>query len=552
MEPGAEKSDQPDAHSSAQASAPTTETPAPTPPPTATSSATAGSSAAPVRPRPIDVVKAAGRELFATPREDLLAGSVVFLVALPLCLGIAVASHAPPIAGLIAGIVGGLVIPIVSRARLSVSGPAAGLSAIVVAGVSDLGSYSSFAAAVFIAGLVQIAFGAVRAGALVAIVPASVIKAMLSAIGVILILQQMSIVLGVPSDMLDVDSLILSADRWKNFKAMLLEVRPGAVLIASVSFAIIALWPKSPLSKLKWVPSSLAVVVFGTLLSELFTAFVPTLAVPPERLINLPSFFDPATTFTGVDFSALRTTKTWTIGITIALVATIESLLSIEALDRITSQRTPRNRELVAHGIANAMSGFLGGLPITAVIVRSTANLQAGARSKLSAIFHGVLLLVSVLALAPFMNHVPVACLAAILLNVGMKLAAPQVLREELKQGYETWVPFVVTLVGVVATDLLRGVLFGFLVSMLVVLKHATRDTVVMKRDGHVVHVDFLRDATFLVKPALVTILDDVQPGEHVIIDCANTMIDPDVREVITTFAADAKQRNITCEIRGM
>jgi MFS superfamily sulfate permease-like transporter len=493
--------------------------------------------------------------LFATPREDALAGTVVFLVALPLCLGIAVASKAPPIAGVIAGIVGGLVIPIVSRAKLSVSGPAAGLTAIVVAGVNDLKSFSALAACVFIAGLVQIVFGVVRAGALAAIVPASVIKAMLSAIGVILILQQLSIVLGVPSDMLDADSLVLSANRGDNFLAMVRAIRPGAVLIATLSFVIIALWPKNPCAGwawLKWIPSSLAVVLLGTALSETFRAFVPALAVPPDRLINLPSMFDPATTFHGADFSALRTTKTWTIGVTIALVATIESLLSIEALDRMTGQRTPRNREMVAHGIANAVSGFLGGLPITAVIVRSTANLQAGAKSKLSALLHGSLLLVAVVALAPLLNHVPIACLAAILLHVGMKLASPKVLKEELRQGYESWVPFVVTLVAVVATDLLRGVLVGFLVSMLVVLKHATRDTVVMKRDGTNVYVDFLRDATFLVKPALVTILDDVQAGERVVIDCANTMIDADVREVLTTFAADAPARNIACEIRGL
>jgi MFS superfamily sulfate permease-like transporter len=518
-------------------------------------SSAAGASAPPPPARPVDVVARSARALFATPREDLLAGTVVFLVALPLCLGIAVASNAPPIAGVVAGIVGGLIIPIVSRAKLSVSGPAAGLTAIVVAGVNDLKSFSALAAAVFIAGLAQIVFGIVRAGALAAIVPASVIKAMLSAIGVILIIQQLSIVLGVSSEMLDVDFLVLAANRGDNIMTMLRAIRPGAVLIAGFSFAVIALWPKSPHARLAWlraIPSSLAVVILGTALSEVFHAFVPALAVPADRLINLPSLLDPSTALQGADFSALRTTKAWTIGVTIALVATIESLLSIEALDRITGQRTPRNREMIAHGIANAISGFLGGLPITAVIVRSTANLQAGAKSKLSAIFHGLLLLVAVVALAPLLNHVPIACLAAILLHVGMKLASPKVLREELRQGYESWVPFLVTLVAVVATDLLRGVLFGFLVSMLVVLKHATRDTVVMKRDGSTVYVDFLRDATFLVKPALVTILDDVREHERVIIDCANTMIDADVREVITTFAADAPGRGIVCEIRGL
>lgn len=515
-------------------------------------SSAAGASAPPPPARPFDIVTASARALFATPREDALAGIVVFLVALPLCLGIAVASKAPPIAGVVAGIVGGLVIPIVSRAKLSVSGPAAGLTAIVVAGVNDLGSFSALASAVFIAGLAQIVFGIVRAGALAAIVPASVIKAMLSAIGVILILQQLSIVLGVPSAMLEADTLLLSAQRVDNFIAMVRAIRPGAVLIATLSFATIALWHKLPASKLRAVPSSLAVVLLGTALSEIFRAFVPALAVPPDRLVNLPSIFDSTTTMHFANFAALRTTKTWTIGITIALVATIESLLSIEALDRMTGQRTPRNREMIAHGIGNAVSGFFGGLPITAVIVRSTANLQAGAKSKLSALLHGLLLLIAVVALAPLLNHVPIACLAAILLHVGLKLASPKVLREELRQGYESWVPFLVTIVAVVATDLLRGVLFGFLVSMLVVLKHATRDTVVMKRDGSNVYVDFLRDATFLVKPALVTILDDVQEGERVVIDCANTMIDADVREVLTTFAADAPARKIACEIRGL
>ena len=281
--------------------------------------------------------------------------------------------------------------------------------------------------------------------------------------------------------------------------------------------------------------SSVVVVVVGTLLALLFAHFVPAFTLRSSQLITLPGVFDRTSSFAHPDWAALRTTKTWTIGFTIALVASIETLLSIEALDRLDPERrrTPKNRELLAQGVANITSGLLGGLPITAVIVRSSTNIQAGAKGRLSALFHGALLVVAVVALAPLLDHVPTACLAAILVHVGAKLATPRTLIEQAKLGYEAWVPFVVTLVAVVATDLLKGVLLGFLVSIVVVLKHATRDTVVMKRDGKTVHVDFLRDGTFLVKPALVAILEDVQDGEHVVLDCTNEFFYHDVLEVL-------------------
>jgi MFS superfamily sulfate permease-like transporter len=502
----------------------------------------------------IPALTGTAKNLVAHPKADLLAGSVVFLVALPLCLGIAVACHAPPIAGIIAGICGGLVVPLVSRAQLSVCGPAAGLTAIVVAGIDDLGSFPLFLVAVFLGGVFQAVLGVVRAGALAAIVPSTVIKAMLSAIGIILIAKQISLVLGVPAKMIDVDFLVLSANRVDHFGQLYDAASPGAVIISILSVALIATWKKNPLAKISWMSSSLVVVLVGTLLSVVFEHFVSALALPSSQLINLPSVFDSGANFAHPDWSALRLSKTWTIGFTIALVASIETLLSIEALDRLDPdrRRTPKNRELLAQGLANMASGVLGGLPITAVIVRSSTNIQAGAKGQLSALFHGLLLVVAVVALAPVLDHVPTACLAAILLHVGGKLASPRVLREQLKLGYETWVPFLVTLIAVVATDLLKGVLLGFLVSILVVLKHATRDTVVMKREGNTVHVDFLRDGTFLVKPALVAILEDVRDGEHVILDCTNEFIDHDVREVLAAFTADAGARKITVELRGL
>ncbi|OGQ24852.1 MAG: hypothetical protein A2138_02395 [Deltaproteobacteria bacterium RBG_16_71_12] len=512
------------------------------------------------------------------PRQDLLAGSVVFLVALPLCLGIAVACNAPPIAGIIAGICGGLVVPLVSRTPLAVSGPAAGLTAIVIAGIADLGSFSAFLVAVFLSGVFQVLLGALRAGALATIVPSNVIRSMLAAIGVILVVKQISLVLGVPAGMIDFDALVLSAERTKHLDAVIAAANPGAVVISVISLVLIATWQQNPLSKLSWMSSSLVVVVAGTLLGLVFNQFVPGFALPDSLLVKLPRVFDDGATasFAFPAWEALRSSKTWAVGLTIALVASIETLLSVEALDRldVDRRRTPKNRELVAQGLGNMVSGALGGLPITAVIVRGSTNIQAGGRSRLSAIFHGVLLLLSVLALAPVLDHVPTACLAAILIYVGGKLASPHVLRDQLAAmlmhlghrlsaspgvlrgsihiGLETWVPFLVTLVAVIATDLLKGVMFGFLVSILVVLNHATRDTVVMKREGKNVHVDFTRDGTFLVKPALVAILEDVQDGDDVVVDCTNEFIDADVREVLAAFVVDAPPRRITVEIRGI
>ncbi len=495
------------------------------------------------------------RALWRAPRRDLIAGSVVFLVALPLCLGIAVACHAPPIAGIVAGICGGLVVPLLSRAELSVSGPAAGLTAIVATGIGDLGGFSAFLAAVFLGGAFQALLGAFRAGALAAIVPSTVIKAMLSAIGVILVFKQISLVLGVPAAAIDVDKLLLSAERVDHLAALAAAVSPGAIVVAAVSIAVMATWKSNPLARVSWMSSSLVVVVVGTALAFAFDHLpFPRFALTGDLLIHLPSVFDGGSHFAHPAWSALRKSQTWTIGVTIALVASIETLLSVEALDRLDPdrRRTPKNRELVAQGVANMAAGLLGGLPITAVIVRSSANIQAGAKSQLSALVHGLLLVVAVVAMAPLLDHVPTACLAAILLHVGGKLASPRVLREQLALGYEVWVPFGVTLVAVVATDLLKGVLLGFLVSILVVLKHATRDTVVMKRDGATVHVDFLRDGTFLVKPALVAVLEGVQDGEHVILDCTNEFIDSDVREVLAAFVADAPPRGITVDVRGI
>ena len=362
------------------------------------------------------------KSILAYPKEDAVAGVVVFLVALPLCLGIAIACGVPPVSGLVAGIVGGIVVPLVSKAPLSVTGPAAGLTSIVLMEVERLGSVEAFLAAVVVAGVLQLLLGLVRAGRFATLVPSSVIQGMLAAIGITIVLKQIPVAAGVKGTLADIPA----------------NLHMGATLLTFVSLGILYGWKHTPLARFKLVPAALVAVVVATGLAVAFEG-VPALALAESHYVRVPmgGAAGLAAALPRPDFSVLATGAGWVAAVTIALVASIETLLSVQAVDRLDPLRrqSPPDRELVAQGVGNAVSGLVGGLPITSVIVRSGANVAAGGRERLAAIVHGVLLLLAVLLAAALLNRIPLACLAAVLLQVGLNLAKPATFAAQRKLG---------------------------------------------------------------------------------------------------------------------
>lgn len=390
--------------------------------------------------------------MFAHPRQDLVAGSVVFLVAVPLCLGIAIASGMPPIAGIIAGIAGGLVAPWISRSPQSVTGPAAGLTSIVLVEVQHLGGIAPFLAAVVAAGALQLLFSVLRGGRLAALVPGAVIKGMLAAIGITIVMRQLPTLVGI-------------VPGQGSYAA---QFTPGALAIAVTSLVILVGWERTPFAKVTWLSAALVVVLVAASMAWAFGTG-PQLGLAPRHFVQLPGG-SPAALFAALPhpaFAALAHPATWMAAITVAIVASIETLLSLQAIDRLDplGRTSAPDRELLAQGVANIASGLMGGLPVTAVIVRGGANIAAGGRERLSALVHGILLLVSLLVASAALNRIPLAALAAVLVHVGVKLCAPQLVRHQFRQGRIEFVPYVVTIVAILATDLLKGVLLGTLVS---------------------------------------------------------------------------------------
>jgi MFS superfamily sulfate permease-like transporter len=478
--------------------------------------------------------------MFAYPRQDLVAGAVVFLVALPLCLGIAVACGVPPVSGLIAGVVGGLVVPLISRSPLSVTGPAAGLTSIVLVEVARLGSLSAFAAAVVISGLLQIVMGVVKAGRFAALVPSSAIKGMLAAIGITIVLKQLPVALGVNG----------------GFKDIAAQFSLGPAVLAGISLAILLIWPKTPLKKITFLPAALVVVVLCTVLGVVFQG-IPSLALAANQKVVVPTGGAQGlwSALIRPETNAFLSTGTWIAGLTLAIVASIETLLSVQAVDRLDPlrRRSPPDRELVAQGFANATSGLLGGLPVTAVIVRSGANVAAGGRERLSALFHGVLLLVAVLGAASLLNQIPLACLAAVLIVVGINLAKPSLFINQAKLGRDQLVPFLTTIIAVLSTDLLKGVIIGVIVALVFTLHQNAAGTIHQSKDPDgTFRLRFRRDATFLTKPQLLGLLEAIPAGSTVVIQADGEYVDLDAREAIASYKEDAHRRNVTVRLEGI
>ncbi|AWA30410.1 hypothetical protein HYN48_10085 [Flavobacterium magnum] len=503
--------------------------------------------------------------LFANLKSDFASGLVVFLVALPLCLGISLASGAPPLSGIIAGIIGGIVIGSLSTSHLSVSGPAAGLTAIVLTAITEFKAFDIFLAAVLVAGLLQLILGFIKAGTLSNYIPTNVIEGMLAGIGVIIILKQIPHALGYDGDF-EGDEAFLQFDGENSFSeifGIFNHLHLGAILITSVSLAILIAWDKVPfLKKIKLVPGALVVVILSVVLNELFITTGSSLAIASEHLVKLPvpkTIDDFKNIIVMPDFTALGNYKVWITGATLAVVASIETLLCIEAADRMDVQRryTDTDIELKAQGIGNILSGLLGGLPMTSVVVRTSANSSAGAKSKMSTIIHGFFLLICVLTIPALLNKIPFAALAAVLLLVGYKLAKPSTVKHFWQKGKYQFVPFIATLVFVVFTDLLKGVALGLLISIIFVLKGNLKRAYHFHRkeyeDGDVIQIDLAQEVSFLNKAAIKSTLNDIPENSKVIINAADTVyIAHDVLDLIREFkAVRAKDENIKVKLKG-
>lgn len=494
------------------------------------------------------------KNLFSNWRSDLPSSLVVFLVALPLCLGIALASTGENpnlFSGIISGVVGGIVVGFFSGSRLGVSGPAAGLITIVIGAIVTLGSFEAFLLTVVIAGILQIVAGFLGAGVIGNYFPSSVIKGMLAAIGLTLILKEIPHLVGYDKDFMGDESFV-QADGHNTFSELFYSldyISWGAVIIAVISLAILILFDQAFMKRIKlfkFIPGALIVVVIGVLLNGMFSMYFPSLVLSGEHLVSLPvaeSFNDLKGFLIFPDFSALTNPNVYGIAFTIALVASIESLLSVEATDKLDPDKhvTPTNKELKAQGIGNIVSGLLGGLPVTQVIVRSSANINSGGKSKLSAILHGVLLLLCVLLIPRILNLIPYASLAAVLMMVGYKLSSISLYRKMFALGWDQFIPFIVTIVGVLLTDLLKGIGIGLLFAIFYILRKNYRNNYTVEtakeQDSAIWKIKLSEEVSFLNKGSILESLHEVPENTHLIIDGSNsTAIDYDVLEVISDF----------------
>lgn len=494
-------------------------------------------------------------------RADFPASVVVALVALPLCLGIALGSNAPLFSGLIAGIIGGIVIGLLSGSQLSVSGPAAGLTAIVAAAILKLPSFETFLLAVVICGALQVVLGFVKAGVIGDYVPNSVIKGMLAAIGLILILKQFPHLLGYNANFPGDESFRQSNNEntFTGIANTLNYITPVAALIGVLSLVLQVFWEKlSTRSKgfIKLVPAPLLVVLLGVGINELFKSNLPAHAIEAGHLVNIPiaatagEFFS---FFTFPDWGNLLNKEVWIAGVTLALVASLETLLSIEAIDDLDPYQrvTNKERELKAQGVGNMLSGLIGGLPITSVIVRSSANVNAGAKTKMSAVYHGSLLLLSVAFIPGLLNLIPLSSLAAVLIYTGYKLAKPTLFKAFYKKGWDQFLPFVITIAAILFTDLLVGVLIGIGVGLFFVLRSNFKSSVFVVHDTSNYLFRLRKDVSFLNKPIIKNKLEDVPENSYVLIDASRAdFIDKDIIEVIEDFMIHAHLKNIRVELK--
>lgn len=496
-------------------------------------------------------------------KTDFRASIVVFLVAVPLCLGIALASGAPLFSGLIAGIIGGTIVSLFSGSQISVSGPAAGLAVVVFEAIRTLGSFDSFLVAVVLAGLIQILMGYMKAGTIGAFFPSNVIKAMLTAIGLILIMKQIPYAIGY-TDLSDMthnsvcDNLGTCATDM--VAIFMNHLTPVAVVISIISLVILFLWEKPFIKNsvvAKIMPGALVVVVLGIIVEVILATIKSPFAIDKSQLVSLPSihgiegFFDILTT---PDWSTLANPHIYIVAVTIAIIASLETLLSLEAADKIDPLKriAPTNKELKAQGIGNTISGLVGGLPITAVIVRTSANVYNGGKTKTSAFFHGIWLMLSVLFLIDYLGYIPLASLAAILLFVGYKLASPKLFMEVWKQGPSQSIPFIATIVAILFTDLLIGISIGVAVAIFFIIRSNYHQAITLKKDGDLQYTVLLqKNVNFLNKSLLRESLAKIENNSSVVIDYSQAeFIEHDIMETIEDYILTSKSKNIKVETK--
>ncbi|WP_203257475.1 SulP family inorganic anion transporter [Hyunsoonleella ulvae] len=505
--------------------------------------------------------------MFKYLKNDIPASIVVFFVALPLCLGIALASGAPLFSGLIAGIVGGIVVGAISGSNIGVSGPAAGLAAIVLAAITSLG-YENFLVAVVIGGVIQLLFGALRLGIIGYFFPSSVIKGMLTGIGIIIILKEIPYFFGMDKNPQG-DFAFLQVDGKNTLTELLNAINAlisgnfsvGATVIALIAMGILILW-SNVLSKkgrlFQLIQGPLVAVVIGIVYYILTKD--SSLNLEENHLVKVPvpdSFDSFKSQFNFPNFSIITKPEIWLTGFTIALVASLETLLCVEATDKLDPHKnvTPTNRELFAQGTGNIVSGMIGGLPITQVIVRSSANIQSGGRSKMSAIIHGFFLLISVIAIPTLLNMIPLSVLAAVLFIVGFKLAKPSTFKTMFSLGWKQWVPFIVTVLGIIFIDLLWGIFLGLVVGILIIMVKSYQNSHFLHKEGEDVDdgkikMTLAEEVTFFNKGAILKELDNIPPNSFLELDVSKTRyLDNDIIEILEDFALKAKERNIDIKL---
>lgn len=500
------------------------------------------------------------KNYFKHAGSDLSASVVVFLVALPLCLGIALGSGAPLFSGIIAGMVGGIIIGSVSGSQLSVSGPAAGLTVIVATAILKLQVYEAFLLAVVLAGVIQLILGFFRAGVIGDYIPNSVIKGMLAAIGLILILKQLPHFVGYNSDFAGDESFSQNNEEntFSGIFHSLNYITPAALIIGILSILVLMVWESKFFKTnkvLKLIPGPLVVVLLGVFLSAMLSGPIG-FEIGRKQLVSLPVADNASmfiSFFTFPNFSFISNPDVWVTAVTLAIVASLETLLGIEAVDKLDPLKrvTPTNRELKAQGIGNMVSGLIGGLPLTSVVVRSSANVMSGAKTKVSTIFHGILLLVSVFLIPRVLNLIPLSALAAILIFTGYKLAKVSLFKEFYAKGWDQFIPFVVTILAILLTDLLVGIMTGILVGLFFMVRANFRSAVLVVNDNNRYLVRLRKDVSFLNKPIIKQKLEEVPGNSYIIIDATRAdFIDKDIIEEINNFLKHAHLKNIKVEVK--
>jgi MFS superfamily sulfate permease-like transporter len=503
--------------------------------------------------------------MFKHLRNDIPASIVVFFVALPLCLGIALASDAPPLSGLISGIIGGIVVGIISKSKIGVSGPAAGLAAIVASAITSLGSFELFLSAVVLAGIIQLLFGVLKMGVIGYYFPNSVIKGMLTGIGIIIILKQIPHFFGYDTEAEGADTFMEPSGE-NTFSAITHitdNITLGALIIGVVGLIIILFWDNILSKKhgfFKIIQGSLIAVLVGTIMQIIFSS-IADLAIEGKHLVEVPvpnSISDFGEFLSFPDFSQIFSIEILTIAFTLALVASLETLLSVEATDKLDPEKniTPTNRELFAQGFGNIASGLIGGLPVTQVIVRSSANVQSNGKTKMSAILHGIFILVSILAIPTILNHIPKSVLASILIVVGFKLAKPSLFKKMFSLGWTQFLPFIVTIVVIVFTNLLYGIFTGLTIGFAVVLIKNYQNSVFLHKkkihNSNVIEMTFAEEISFLNKAAIQKELFSLPENTRLELDIRKTTyLDHDIVEILEDFVIQAKNKNIFVHLKS-